>query len=475
MQHPLLNESDSRAMTPPVPAPKPSDAGPRAAFRTAGLLLLALGLSAWLYAWLPYDENARKGIALLSFIGVLWLTEALHLAVTALLVPLGALLLGFPELTTTKAFAPFGDPIVFLFFGGFALATALHTQQLDRKMALALLSLSRGHLGVAITLMIVATTLISCGISNTATAAMMLPLALGILGPMEAGTERRTQIFVLLGVAYAASLGGMGTLVGSPPNAIAARAADIDFAEWLWIGVPLVLVLTPLMVLVLWAVLRPNLNRTVEISAEHIPWTAPRVLTLVVFVLTVLGWTLGGGLLKSLGIQSPDTFVAVSAAVAVIALGLTRWQQVSEHTDWGVLILFGGGLALGMVLDISGASSVLGHEVSQALEGTRPWVMFAAIAAFMVLLSEFASNTAAAALMVPVFATIAARMGLPPETLIVLVALAASCGFALPVATPPNALVFGTGRVPQREMMKAGFGLDVVCVVVLTLWALLSL
>lgn len=463
-------------MSDPIPAALNSEhrhaEPPRAGWRSAALVLLALALAAVLHAVLPYEPPVRKGLALLCFIGLLWLSEALHLAVTALLVPVGAVLLGFEGLSTTQAFAPFADPIVFLFFGGFVLATALRVQQLDRKMAVALLRLSRGHLGRAVFLLFGVTAVLSMGISNTATAALMLPLTLGILSPLDPRHERRTYVFVLLGVAYAASLGGIGTLVGSPPNAIAARAAGISFADWLWIGIPLVLLLLPLMVLTLWLVLRPHLGREVRIEMQGVPWSAARCLTMLVFVLTALGWIFGAAPLKALGIQSPDTFVAVAAAVAVLGLRLASWRQVTEQTDWGVLILFGGGLALGEVLGRSGASLVLGQELAQALGGSSPWLMLAAVTAFMVLLSEFASNTAAAALLVPVFAAVAAQMGLPTETLVVLVALAASCGFALPVATPPNALVYGSGQVPQRQMIRAGLTLDLVCVAVLTVWAL---
>src|SRR5690606_15582241 len=151
------------------------------------------------------------------------------------------------------------------------------------------------------------------------------------------------------------------------------------------------------------------------------------------------------------------------------------WPTLSRHTDWGVLLLFGGGLALGEVLAASGAALVLGQQMAGLLQGAPPWAMLLMIAAFMVLLSEFASNTAAAALLVPVFAAVAAPMGLPPQTLVVVVALAASCGFALPVATPPNALVFGTGRLRQRDMLRAGLALDLVCVAVLALWGLAAL
>lgn len=440
--------------------------------------MLALAASASCLLWLPLDLNARKGVALMVFIGLLWLTEALPLPVTALLVPLGALLLGVEGVNTARALAPFADPIVFLFLGGFAMATALRVQRLDRMLAVALLRLSGGHLGRAVMLLLGVTALLSMGISNTATAAMMLPLALGMLAPLQADSDQRTRLFVLLGVAYAASLGGMGTLVGSPPNAIAARAAGIDFAQWLWIGLPMVVVLMPLMVLTLWLVLRPHLNRCIEIDLEPVPWTRERVLTLAVFALTAAGWTLGAAPLKALGIQSPDTLVALAALVALVALvvlQLARWQDMMRHTDWGVLILFGGGLALGEVLGLSGAALVLGQLMAGALQGASLWWTLLAVAAFMVLLSEFASNTAAAALLVPVFAAVAAPMGLPPEVLIVLVALAASCGFALPVATPPNALVFGTGLVPQRSMIRAGLALDGVCVAVLVTAALLVL
>ncbi|MDD2545248.1 MAG: SLC13 family permease, partial [Burkholderiaceae bacterium] len=179
------------------PAPAATTASPasRAAWIAAALLLAGLA-----YGLLPLAPAVRKGLALLVLMGVLWLSEALPLAVTALLVPLGALALGIPGVTTTSALAPFADPIVFLFLGGFALATALHAQQLDRKMALALLALSRGHLGGAVAWLFAATAVLSMGISNTATAAMMLPLALGMLDSLEPRDDPATPAFVLLGV-----------------------------------------------------------------------------------------------------------------------------------------------------------------------------------------------------------------------------------------------------------------------------------
>lgn len=446
---------------------------PPGAMRRGVSMAGAVALACLVHALAPFDEAARKGLALLVFIGTLWLTEALPLAVTAMLVPLGALVLRIPGVTTTSALASFADPIVFLFLGGFALATALRTQKLDLKMAAWLLSLSGGHFGRAVVLLFLATALLSQGISNTATAAVMLPLALGMLGSLGSACDRRTQAFVLLGVAYSTSIAGIGTVVATPPNAIAARAAGIDYAGWLLIGLPLAAILLPLMFVTLWCVLRPTLHRRFVPEMVPQPWTPRRVVTLVVFGLTVLGWIFGATPLKAWGIEGPDTFVAMAAVVTLVALRLASWQDVVRHTDWGVLLLFGGGLALSRVLDVSGASLALGRATADALQGAHPTLVLLAVAAFMVALTEFASNTAAAALMVPIFAAVAAQIGLPPEALVVVVALAASFGFALPVATPPNAMVFGTGMVPQRSMLRAGIALNLVCILVLTAWGTL--
>lgn len=436
-----------------------------------GLIVLATLLAcAWAYRVLPFDEPARKGLVLLLFVAVLWLTEAVHVTVTALLVPLGALLLGIPGLTTTQALASFADPIIFLFLGGFALATALSVQRLDRKIALRILALARAHLGAAALMLFGATAFLSMWISNTATAAMMLPLALGVLSHLDARGERRTVVFVLLGIAYSASIGGIGSLIGSPPNAIAARALGLDFDGWLAVGLPPMLILLPLMAATLWLVFRPALNRRVPLPHESIPWTRPRVLTMAVFACTALGWIFGDRVAATFGVANADTVVALAAAAAVVLLGLAGWDEVARQTDWGVLLLFGGGLTLSAVLRSSGASAVLGDQVAAALGDAHPLLVIAGVAAFIVILTEFTSNTASAALLVPLFAAIGERIGLPPQVLVLMIGLGASCAFMLPVATPPNAIVFGTGLVRQREMVRAGAVLNAVCIVVLTAW-----
>ncbi len=435
------------------------------------ITVVAAILSIILYKILPYDINANKGIALLLFIAILWFTEAVHITVTALMIPVLGVAIGIPELSTKKALSTFADPIIFLFFGGFALATALHIQQLDKKIAFWLISLSGSHLGVATMSIFGVTAFLSMWISNTATAAMMLPLALGMMQHLDQSKDRNTFVFILLGIAYSASIGGLGTMVGSPPNAIASAALGLDFTGWMEYGLPMMLVLLPVMLLSMFIVLRPRLNQKVSVTTESIPWTLPRAITLVIFLSTAIAWIGGGYIGEKFGISSPDTWVAVLAAVAVILFGSATWKQVSDGTDWGVLLLFGGGLTLSALLKDSGASLVLGQQVANTFGESHPFVIIVIVTVFIVALTEFTSNTASAALLVPVFASIAAQMGMPKEVLVLVIGVGASCAFMLPVATPPNAIVFGSGLIKQREMINVGLILNIFCVIIISLWA----
>ncbi|WP_394261318.1 SLC13 family permease [Moraxella boevrei] len=439
------------------------------------LTLIAGLVSFGLFTILPYDITVNKGLALLCFVGILWLTEALHIAITALLVPILAVFLGFPEFDTKKALVSFADPIIFVFFGGFALATALHVQQLDKKIALWLISLSKGHFGGAVSMIFGVTAFLSMWISNTATAAMMLPLALGMLTQIDKTTDRNTHVFVLLGIAYSASIGGLGTLVGSPPNAIAAKALELDFAGWMKFGLPMMIVLLPTLLGAMYLVLRPNLNRRISLESQPIPWTLPRVLTILVFVLAAVSWIFGKQLGETFGFKSPDTVVALTAAVAVVGLGLVSWKQVSDSTDWGVLMLFGGGITLSVIMEKSGASLVLGEQIANTFSSAPEFMVILVVSAFIIMLTEFTSNTASAALLVPVFATIAVQMGMPVEVMILIIGIGASCAFMMPVATPPNAIVMGTGDVTQRDMMRVGAVLNAVAIIIVALWAYLFL
>lgn len=439
-----------------------------------GLIVVAIAaiISILIYNVLPYDDSANKGLALLFFIGALWLTEALHVTITALLVIVIGALIGIPDFDAKIGLQSFASPIIYLFFGGFALAAALHVQQLDKKIALKILSLSGGKLGTAVFLIFGVTAFLSMWISNTATAAMMLPLALGILTQVDREEDRGTFVFVLLGIAYSASLGGLGTIVGSPPNAIAAKALDITFIEWMKFGIPIMLVLLPVVIGSMYLVLKPNLKRKVTLTqAEPIAWTKPRVVTIIVFIVTALSWIFSKKIGAALDITDTDALVALTAAAAVVSLGLVSWKEVSDNTDWGVLMLFGGGIALSTVLEVSGASLVLGTTVANALAASPIIVVMIAVSGFIIFLTEFASNTASAALLVPVFAAISQQMGLPKEVLVLIIGIGASCAFMLPVATPPNAIVFGTGLIKQTEIIRVGVVLNIICTVIVGLWA----
>ena len=439
-----------------------------------GLIVVAIAaiISFIIYSVLPFEVSANKGLAMLFFIGVLWLTEAIHVTITAILVVVVGTLIGIPDFNAEVGLQSFASPIIYLFFGGFALAAALHVQKLDRKIALKILSLSGGKLSTAVLLIFGVTVFLSMWISNTATTAMMLPLALGILTQVDSKEDRGTFVFVLLGIAYSASLGGLGTIVGSPPNAIAAKALDIAFVDWMKFGIPMMLILLPVLLGAMYLFLKPNLNRTMTLQQdETIHWTKPRVLTIIVFIVAAVSWILSKQIGAAVGIEDTDAVIALLAAVAVVSLGLVSWKQVSDNTDWGVLMLFGGGIALSNILKVSGASLVLGETVANGLQTAPLLVVMLAISAFIIFLTEFASNTASAALLVPVFAAIAEYMGIPSEVLVLIIGIGASCAFMLPVATPPNAIVFGTGLIKQTEMVRTGVILNIISTVIVGCWA----
>lgn len=429
--------------------------------------LACLALSALVYVIAPAPDALRIGLAIFVLIGGLWMTQALHLSVTALLVPLLAVLAGLMDPRT--ALASFAHPIIFLFLGGFALAAALQRQGLDQVLARGVLGLAAGRRLVAAVLLFALTGLLSMWISNTATAAMMLPLALGLLREQDGPPERA---FVLLGVAYSASIGGIGTLVGSPPNAIAAAQAGIGFAEWLRIGVPLVMLLLPLMAGVLFLVLRPHFGVETPQSPGHSTpqvFTRPQRITLVVFGVTAAGWIGAAPLGRLLGIAADvDSVIAVAAIVALVASGAIGWPDIEQRTQWGVLLLFGGGLALSEVMAISGASRFMAGALTSALQGAPPVLILLGVVTFVVFLTELVSNTAAAALLVPIFVGVAVALDLPAPLLASAIAVSASCAFMLPVGTPPNAIVYATEQVPQATMMRCGLVLNLVCIAVIT-------
>ncbi len=449
---------------------------PVTSFRGLIVTIIAAIISAIVFQILPYDDMVKRGLTILLFVAILWFTEAVHITVTALMVPLLAVIFQIPDMSTKQALANFADPVIYVFFGGFALATALHMQRLDRKIAIWVLSLSRGNMFLSILMIFAVTALLSMWISNTATAAMMLPLAMGLMSHIDKEKDRKTYVFVLLGIAYCASIGGLGTPVGSPPNAIAVKALNLEFAQWMGYGIPIMLILLPAMVASLYWVLKPNFKEKVHLTEkEDIPWTLHRVITVCIFVVTALAWMFGSQISKLTGIKSIDSVIALTAAIAVVVLGTVSWREIARNTDWGVLMLFGGGISLSVMMQKSGAATALGTGIETIAGGTHPLVVIIAVTMLIVFLTEFTSNTASAALLVPVAASIAANMGLPEQVLVLIIGIGASCAFMMPVGTPPNAIVFGTGLIKQKEMIRAGMYLSLLSIVVISAWAYLFL
>lgn len=438
--------------------------------RALGIIVVNIILFIILYNVLPFDSKANSGICLLVFIGILWLTEAIHVTITALLIPLLAVVLGL--LDTSNALKSFANPIIFLFFGGFALATALHIQGIDRYIANRMIRLANGRMWLATIMLFLVTAILSMWISNTATAAIMLPLGIGILSNLNPSEDRKTFIFVLLGIAYSASIGGFGTLVGSPPNAIAASQLGLDFVSWMKLGIPFMIVMLPLCLFLMFLIIRPKLNAKFEMKKEVINWDFHSISAIVIFVLTASTWILSKEISDFFGgVKDLDSLIAIAAAVAIGFSGTASWAQIQKNTEWGVLWLFGGGLALSAILKDSGASAVMANGMANIFGSSNWLIIIIAVATFIIFLTEFTSNTASAALLVPVFATVGEAIAMPPALLTLVIGFGASCAFMLPVATPPNAIVFGTGRIKQIEMVKVGLWLNILSIFLVSSFA----
>ena len=422
---------------------------------------------------LPFSAQENRGLALLIFIGILWLTEAFNITVTSLMVPVVAIGLGL--INTQKALAPFSTPIIYMFFGGFVVAAVLQIQNLDKIIANYIIRLAKGNLKLSITYLFTATTFLSMWINNTAVAAMMLPLTMGILKGINAEKNHRLYAFVLLGMAFSASIGGIGTLVGSAPNAILASQIQVTFTEWLGYGFPVMVLLVPSMIFSLWAILRPDFSVDFNPSLEKVSFNRKNIITLLIFIgmaimllfSSLLNPWISAFLELPKKIENFDTVIALCVVIFICVSGVASWKEIQERVEWGVLVLFGGGLTLSIVMKDSGASKIMADSIVQFVQTKPLWVLCFVMTAFIIFLTEFTSNTASAALIMPIVISVAQSMNLPPIALAAIIACGASCAFMLPIATPPNAIVFATGNVKQLDMAKVGLILNLFCIAII--------
>ncbi len=439
----------------------------RYAYLSLFLAICLAGTTYWLL--LHLGEPIAGALAVTAFAAVLWISEALPLAVTALLIPVGMAVIGVFE--ESNAFTSFANPVVFLVLGGYAIGSAVSANGLDHWIAQSVLKhAGTSSLNVAAALM-VTSALLSMFMSNTATMALLLPVALGMIKNQEKDTN--LSRLLPLSIAYGASIGGVATLVGSPPNAIAAGMLDISFLQWLTYGLPISLVMLACAIPILWFTFRP-MQSAINIAFDDNTKLSPggkRTLTLTGIILTLwlVGPLIGQGLSLPRALFSTSAVACFGIAMLILARCIS-WSKLQGDAHWGVLLLLGGGLTLGRGLTESGAADWLGQLLLANVVELPPLGLMIVIVSIAVFATELVSNTAITAKLAPILLGIALQLGLEAESLVVAVAIASSMAFMLPVATPPNAMVHASGLVSQRDMMRAGISLNLTAIAVIALF-----
>ncbi len=440
-----------------------------------------------------------------ALMAVWWLTEAVPLSATALL-PVACLPL-FGARTIREATAPYADPVIFLFMGGFVLGLGMERWGLHRRVALTTILVVGTEPRMLVAGFMLASAMTSMWVSNTATTAIMLPIGVSVIRlvfarlgqaydpenpPAQGAPGANFATALMLGIAYAASIGGVGTLIGTPPNTILkgyverTYGQEIGFAQWLAVGVPLVAVFLPLAWLYLTRVAFPVRLGRIPGGRQMIrdelrglgrmnrgEWAV-----FVVFVLTALTWVMRPRIVALTGLTGlTDEGIAIIAAGALFLIPVDvrertfamDWETASK-LPWGILILFGGGLSLAAAIQGNGVDRFIGGGF-EALRGVHPFLIVLATTLWVVFLTELTSNTAVTNTLMPVLggAGVAAALDLDAALLLIPAALAASLGFMLPVGTPPNAIVFGSGYVRLAQMVRAGFWLNLIGVLLVSL------
>ncbi|MDH3787883.1 MAG: DASS family sodium-coupled anion symporter [Xanthomonadales bacterium] len=444
------------------------------------------------------SDAAWRTAALGLWMAIWWATEARPVGVTAFIPLIFFAPLGIT--TLHKAAAPYANPILYLYLGGFLLALAMQRWELHKRIALTLLTVSGTNGRSLVGGFMVTAALLSMWMTNTSTTMMLLPIVISVIAVIaETVTEidekerKNFEICLLLGTAFGATIGGVATLVGTPPNAFLAAfltdnyGIEISFARWMLVGVPVTIIMLPICWLALTRLVYPISFETSIETQDHLkdlkkalgPPSSAEWRIGIVFSCVVIGWMTRPWLTKYLpieGLSDPGIVMIAAFLLFLIPSGgkntlrLLNWKQTKE-LPWEILILFGGGLSLAASVSETGLAHWLGTSlVPLGALGIAAIVVGAVI--LVIFLTELTSNLATTATLLPVLAALALELGISPVTLTVPVALAASCAFMLPVATPPNAIVFGSGRLTIPQMAKAGLVMNLVGIVLLSLVAL---
>ncbi|WP_417316714.1 SLC13 family permease [Emcibacter sp.] len=456
-----------------------------------GIALLALVLI--LPAPEGMSEAAWKTVGIAALMATWWATEALPVPITSLMPLVLVPALGVAGMA--EAAAPYARPTIFLLMGGFIIATGLARWNLHRRLALHILIQAGTHPGAIIGGFMAATALISMWISNTASAIMMIPIALSLSSELIHDDTRHHRGFVLcliLGIAYSASVGGLGTMIGTPPNLFVVSfmsqnyGVEISFLTWMMFGIPTVLIMVP----VIWFVLTrwaypfdlQDLPAAEDLFRQELaamgPLSTPEKRLASTFALVAFFWISRKFLQDELGLFPwlNDSLIAITGAILMFVIpsgsknekgtALLDWDTAIT-IPWGVLLLFGGGLSLAAMVSSTGLALWMGNALS-GLTTLHLFLLVGILITMVIFLTELTSNTATVATLLPVLGALAGVGNFDPMMLFVPAALAGSCAFMLPVATAPNAVIYSTGKVRIPEMVNAGFRLNLVGIIILT-------
>ncbi|MDT0553425.1 SLC13 family permease [Urechidicola vernalis] len=441
------------------------------------------------------------GVAVLAgafWVAIWWITEAVPIAVTALLPIVLFPLTGAVNLSNVTA--SYGHKYIFLFIGGFILAIAIEKWNLHKRIALTIIRIVGTNVKQIILGFMVATAFLSMWISNTATAVMILPVGLAIVSQLKDNPETvedENEIFgkaLMLAIAYSASIGGIATLIGTPPNLVMAGVMqenygiEISFAQWFSFGFPISIFLLVLC----WVYLTkfafkfkqndfPGGKKEVEKQIHALGKVSfEEKMVLIVFATTAICWISRSFLLVKITPIIDDTIIAIIAAIVLFVIptkdkkrALLNWEDAVK-LPWGILLLFGGGMALAKGFETSGLAVWMGGKMT-SLEGVSLFVLILIIVFIVNFLTEITSNLATTAMLLPVLVSLAAAIQVHPYFLVISATLAASCAFMLPVATPPNAVVFGSGYLKIKDMVKKGIWFNLISIAVITIAVYVSL
>ena len=465
--------------------------------RRTGFILGLVAFAATLIVPAPagMPQEAWQVAGLVVWMAAWWMTEAIPLTATALL---PFLILPFAGVMTAReAAGAYYAPILFLILGGAFIALAIERTGLHRRLSLAILKTVGAGGGQSRLLLafMISAALLSMVISNTSTSLIMMPMALAVLagGGLDPQDQEGLAGALPMGIAFAASIGGLGTIIGSPTNGIAVALLDsmigleIGFAEWMAFGVPVVIVGVPLAAWIISRVQKVaahafDVDQARAAIDTHTAWTAPERRLVPIIAITFLLWMtvpLTKGYLPDGSLTNGTIAVAAGIALFILPDGTGRplltWQE-ADRAPWGVIMMFGGGLALAAGMQASGLAEWLGNALLPL--SVVPLIIVAlALVAMVVLITEFASNVATASAIIPVVASLTVAMGVDPILLAMPAALAASWGFMLPAGTGPNAIAWATGRIKLPRMVGSGIILDIVgiCLIVGLVWAMAAL